>query len=473
MYRTETNSPINEKTIGVLSESEVVLVGSSQGKRVLRSTLLPFDASTPGGLMAFLWQEGLTEAWVMPGTNLSRTATCAWFEQAGTHWMVITHPNPSELTRPHCVFIWPRGSSQRETRRLALVFPEQSGWNWVLPDARSLLATVTYLDQVLGRSVIDAPNLVAHQLLTDLTLGQPPSRLSSSPTEPGILSSIENITRTMMQENAHDRVWMRPLTLAEQRQRYLHKYTHLSRYLEACLTVRLGTGAAAYSPNGRAYDGSRAGLWRVHAELAGSVFDGKHLPHALHGAWSSTPQVKCCQDISYHVAVGEGYYWSQSQELLTPWAQTLWQAAERLHTHPQNYRHSQGRANAFQTIKQLAQRGVAILAEDESRGGWARPDWWTQVVGRSQAIFFSHLASLTRRGAMPVLVDQDALWIVADTPNPLAAIPGLISVQRWRGYMVGYEVPLPLSFEVKAAFRTAEHPGQVVEALDTLAGLPV
>ena len=158
-------------------------------------------------------------------------------------------------------------------------------------------------------------------------------------------------------------------------------------------------------------------------------------------------------------------------ELLKPWARTLWQAAERLHTHPQSYRHVQGKANAFQAVKQLAQLGVAILAKEEKDGGWARPDWWAHIVGRSRAVLFNHLASLARKGTMPVLVDRDAFWVVSDDPNPLMAVLGLLAAHRWKGYIVGYEVPLPLSNDVKAAFRAAEHAEQVVMVLDTLAGV--
>jgi hypothetical protein len=71
---------------------------------------------------------------------------------------------------------------------------------------------------------------------------------------------------------------------------------------------------------------------------------------------------------------------------------------------------------------------------------------------------------------MPVLVDRDALWVVSNDPNPLTAVPGLVVAPRWRGYTVGYEVPLPLSNEVREAFRTAEYAGQVATVLDTLAG---
>jgi len=456
----------NPNTIGVLTDNEVLLVDVVQKKRVLRSILLPPDVSEQSGLLDYLWQLGLTSVWIMPATTLSRTATCAWFEQVSGSWVSVVHPNPSEPARPLCAFLWPKGSGQREARRLAFVFPEHTGWGWVLPDARSLLATVTYLDQTLARPVIDSPDLVAHQLLTDLTLDQPASWLRSSPVDLRSLPSKDGAT-ALMTESAGDLVWMRPLTLVEQRQRYLHKYNHFSPYLEACTAVQLGAAAPEFSSNGRAYDGIRPGIWHVLTEQAGSIFDGKRLPHCVDGEWISTPQVKCCQDIGYRVYVQEGYYWSQSHELLKRWGTTLWQAAERLHT--QGYRHGQGKANASHTIKLLAQLGVAILAKEANNGGWARPDWWVQIVGRSRAILFSHLATLARRGTMPALVDRDALWVVSDDPNPLTAVPGLVAAHRWRGFFVGYEVPLPLSSEVKAIFRTAEPPDQVAMALDTMA----
>jgi len=184
----------------------------------------------------------------------------------------------------------------------------------------------------------------------------------------------------------------------------------------------------------------------------------------------STPQVKCCRDIGYHVHVREGYYWPQSQQLLKQWATTLWQAGERLHTHPQSYRHAQARTNASHTIKLLAQIGVTILAQEKTTGGWSRPDWWAQVTGRSRATLFAHLAGLARKGTMPVLVDRDSLWVVSNDPNPLTAVPGLVVASRWRGYTVGYQVPLPLSNEVRDTLRTAEHVDQVATVLDTLAG---
>jgi hypothetical protein len=146
----------------------------------------------------------------------------------------------------------------------------------------------------------------------------------------------------------------------------------------------------------------------------------------------------------------------------------LWQAGERLHT--QGYHHELGKANALHTIKLLAQLSVAILPKEKSDSGWARPDWLVQIVGRNRAILFTHLASFARKGVMPVLVDHDALWIVSDDPSPLATVPWLRATHHWRGYSVGYKVPLSLSNDVKAIFRTTDSPDQAARTLDALAG---
>lgn len=165
----------------------------------------------------------------------------------------------------------------------------------------------------------------------------------------------------------------------------------------------------------------------------------------------------------------EGWRWQESVDLLKRWASTLWQAAERLHTRPQGYRHAQARANAAHSVGLLAQLGVDLLARDESSGGWSRPDWWAQVVGGGRAALFAQLVNLARKGTMPVVVDGDALWVVSDEASPLGAVPGLLTASRWRGYTAGYEVPLPLSREVKEAFRKAGHAGELATTLDALA----
>ncbi|MDQ6659538.1 MAG: hypothetical protein M3Z24_01070, partial [Chloroflexota bacterium] len=159
-----------QTTIGVLTERELLLHDIfADGKRTLRSLLLPLDAAEPGELLAFLWQAELNMVWVMPTTRWSQTMTDTWFRSVESQWTVIVRSASQEPDRPLSVLLWPKGNSRPTARQLVLAFPEQARWGWQLADATSLLATVTYLERVLARSVSDGPELLAHQLLTDLT----------------------------------------------------------------------------------------------------------------------------------------------------------------------------------------------------------------------------------------------------------------------------------------------------------------
>jgi hypothetical protein len=74
------------------------------------------------------------------------------------------------------------------------------------------------------------------------------------------------------------------------------------------------------------------------------------------------------------------------------------------------------------------------------------------------------------KGIMPVLVDRDAFWVISDEAHPPSAVPDLVTAQRWRGYIAGYEAPLLLTSEVRDAWKCAQHAGELALALDTLAG---
>lgn len=462
----ETFSPLRAPQIpmGVLTDNELLLGGIVGGKRVLQSRVLPLSANELSGLLEFLWQQGVTSVWVLPSSQFSQRATCSWLQQASDQWTPLVHPSPAQPELPTSALFLSRGHEHR----LTLAFPAYAGWRWILPDAISLLATATYLDQVLTRHMVESPQQSAHQLLTELTLKEPVSQLRVSPVDLWTLPDREGRPVPLQAETSGPS-WMRPLTLEEQRQRYLHKYTYFSRALRACQDVQLGAGTPQLSPQGRAFDGIRPGIWHVHLDRAGSIFNDKQLPGSLNQEWISTPHVVCCRNIGYEVQIQEGYYWPQSHQLLKSWATFLWQAVEQMQNQSHQFRHGQARTNASQTLKQLAEHGIALLREPANAGGWSRPDWWAQIAGRQWALLFADLALLVRRGTMPVLVDGDAFWVVSADPNPFTAVRGLLSTQRWNGFAPGYEVPLFLSKKVQDLFRGKEPVGRVVSTLDNLA----
>src|SRR5215471_18869419 len=99
----------NQNRIGVLTDTEVLLVDVVQGKRVLRSNLLPLDADKLSVLVEYLWQLELSEAWILPATTLSLTARCDWFEEINDSWVAVVHPNTSKPDRPLCALLFPKG----------------------------------------------------------------------------------------------------------------------------------------------------------------------------------------------------------------------------------------------------------------------------------------------------------------------------------------------------------------------------
>lgn len=473
--------PVNTG-IGVLTDIGIQYVEELSKKRVMRTLpLLPFE-HTASRLFEQVWEVGLSEIWIQPGSRWASLADSAWTAQAKEHWEFFVRPDQRESARPYAIMVWPKQRTVAHGRRMTFMLAEPAVWNWQLSDATSLLATVTYVRQALGRPILDPPDLLAHQLLRDLTHDTPLAQGHASKAAlPPLFARTEGAEKPNSEPavpplgvalglpSNDDLYWMRPLTFREERQKYLHKYTHFSRELLACMQVPLGIGEGQYCATGRTYDGIRAGIWRVYAERAGSLFDGTRLPAAFGDEWMSTPQVKCCQDIGYRIEVREGYWWQESAPLFRAWGKHLWQAGERLQTQPQMYHHVQARGNALQTIQWLAARSIELLGEERVRGGWGRPDWSAQVTGRARAQLFASLVHLVRSDAFPILVTRQALWVVSNNPNPQASVPMLFSRQRWRGYSVAYKVPLALSSEVRTLLRTPEQAALVASSLDALA----
>ena len=89
MIKRDSSTTNVQTTIGVLTDGEVLRVEIVQGRRVLRSILLPFAEDGPNDILETLWQAGLTEVWVMPATRLSKQVTRTWLEQANAAWTVI------------------------------------------------------------------------------------------------------------------------------------------------------------------------------------------------------------------------------------------------------------------------------------------------------------------------------------------------------------------------------------------------
>ncbi len=452
---------MNPNTIsGILTDTDFLLLNTAEGKKTLQSIPIPSQISNLGTLFQQAVLAGLSIVWVMPNSKFSRDITPSLLEEVNTVWEVAVTSSPLDPSRPIYAQIWRKLPSGRQGPILTLTFPEYAGWNWQLPDASALLATLTYLEHTLGIPVSCSPQQLALDLLKTMTIAANPSWTCPPTIDLRTLPS-HNKQIVPIRESAQLLVWMRPLTIQEWRMKYLHKYEHNRLDLEACTEAQLGVGNPLYSPNGRAYDGKLPGIWRVKVETAGSIFDGKRLPICYHAEWMSTPEIKCCADIAYSVEVLEGYYWPESHRILESWATTLSKAYQRLTIPNTPYRHTHARTNAIHTISAIPLPTIENLIDEKAPTTLYRPDWWAQIIGQSRAIMFTHLGTLVRRGYLPILIDRHALWFVSNDPNPLTALPTPNG-----GFKTAYQAPLALTREIKEAFRTANCPDQLAQMLD-------
>ena len=116
----------NQNRIGVLTDTEVLMVDIVQRKQVLHSNLLPVDADKLSGLLEYLWQLGLSEIWILPNTTLSQSATCTLFEEINDSWVAVVHLNPSEPDRTYLCYALAQREWSEGVRRLTFVFPEHA-----------------------------------------------------------------------------------------------------------------------------------------------------------------------------------------------------------------------------------------------------------------------------------------------------------------------------------------------------------
>src|SRR5579884_2037769 len=214
---------MNPNTIsGILTDTDFLLLSTAGGKKTLQSIPLSPPISNLSALFQQAVLAGLSAVWVMPGSRFSRDMSRSLLEEVNSVWEVIVRSSPVDSTCPVYAQVWRKLLAGRQGPILSLTFPEYAGWDWRLPDAASLLATLTYLEHTLGTSISYSPEQLALDLLKGLVIEAKPSwtcppiiDLHSLPTRDSQVVPIRASARPV--------IWMRPLTITEWRMKYLHK----------------------------------------------------------------------------------------------------------------------------------------------------------------------------------------------------------------------------------------------------------
>lgn len=423
-----------------------------------------------GELAELALAANLTYIWVLPGSQVSQHVNQVFIQHVDEEWDTFASTSRMDEKRPMFARIWRKKTSGHAGRTIYVGFPEHSSWPWKCPDTITLLATVTYLEQAVGMPMVWSPGYMALALLKALNLEKRASWLKPLTTDLRTLPT--NTGKTLpIARTARDLTWKRQLTAKEKRQKYLHKFDKNSMYLASATGLLVGEGDPEHV-DGDAFDERLPGFWHVKTEQGGSPYDSINLPSPARLEWLTTAMVSCARKLGYRMDILEGYQWREEgryHRTLETWAKMLWDVRQSLKQPSETYKHDLARKNAYATIGVMAHVAIGKLADEDTTGGLYRPDIWALVVGRACANIFHNLETYRLRGYTPVLIYTDALWFVSNDPNPETAIPGLLDKHdKLGGYKLVYT--LPMSKDVKEAFRTIDSPTKLTMRLNQLAG---
>ena len=448
------------KELGVLTEYDFY-----------NAALESFPIDTPikniADLAAQALAHDLTYVWVLPGCfALGGVDFCT----PGPEWDSYTNYDLSG--NPVCCRIWRRGTPGRAGRTVYIQWPDHGPWEWDIPDHITLLATVSYLEKVIGMPVVWSPGHLGIKILKDMnSKGQRANWLAQLPGD------IHGLTLGSgrpfdYQTAARDIVWKRPLLQVEKGM-YLHKLDKNSAHPAACTGQALGAGMPTHC-YATDYDSKKPGLWKVvKAEIGENAYhwNGTALPNPIRSIMTTT-SIEQARRQGYTIEVGEGYQWEESHRILDTWARFLWECRQALKAPSAEYKHDIARLNARQTCNDILHVTIGKLADRKTRDHWYyRPDWWTLIVARATSAMFYNISQLLETATLPALVYIDALWIPSIHADPAAACPQLLKREgELGGFKVVYDKPLVIDETIIDAFNQSDSIVSLVQFLNELAG---
>jgi len=287
-----------------------------------------------------------------------------------------------------------------------------------------LLAGLLAYAAAVGVAYYRSPGRTGLDLVEVLGKRGAGSRRVCAETWPGPAMQAETVTEMS---------WVRPLTPDEQGRAWLHSYDKNAQWLSAAGVVELGLAGIE----------ERGG----HGDPGGVVFDRK-LPGywlaALDGGderWRCTPTLTLALERGQAVAISRAHVWTEHSRALESWYERLRAARTTL----------QADATPAGALALGALKLTYALTVSSFNGAWLRdkgsplyrPDWRHAVISQANANMERALHKMEVAGYRPVAVHKDAVYLVSDEPDPVAACPPSITLGAGLGHFkVQDTVPL-------------------------------
>ncbi len=368
-----------------------------------------------------LW---LTDAWV-------RAAGLPAVLDAGGRFREVRHPFVSDgLTAlhafPEALGAWLALRKKGEAGSgVSLVFPlydEHAVWGLDTDGATLRAALVAYAGAV-GAPYYSSPGRTGTDLLQELGKRGAGSQREFPERLPGPAGQAETVTELS---------WLRTLSPAERAKTYLHSYDKNAQWLSAAGVVELGLSGIEerHDPGGKVpFDKKLPGYWR--ARIAGAEEQ-----------WACTPTVAWALERGQAVAITEAHVWTIHSRAMETWYERLRTARTALYadTTPA------GRLalGALKYTYALTISGFNSAWHKEKRSPLYRPDWRHLVIAQANANLSRALHKMDRAGYTPVAVHKDAVYLVSDEPDPVAACPPSVTLGTGLGHFKVQDAAIPL-----------------------------
>lgn len=347
-------------------------------------------------------KEGITHLWLMPNTEISRRLSSPGENPQG--WNIVFGYSGLQIN-----YISARRDEKRHEDRIQIGFTDNhlTYWPWEPDSARTLLATITYLENFLKMPIEWTPAHMALECLKIQNYGRwdwlRPMKLD-----------LEEIFAPFQYKNTCPEIHFKHRL--DRRGRYLIKIDKNSAHPAACTGLRCGEGDPV--PGGpEDYDGRQPGFWRVRCKTVGSAWDGMRLPD-LSRQYMSTDLIEQLRKSGYQISISNGYYWKEYHQTLRSTMNDLWKFRRSFRTMSER---SMGHERAYLSFNAIMHALPGRLGDSDSRSQrFLRRDLWALIVSRSIATMIYNIEDIkTKTGLYPVLIDVDALWYQVDSPDPV------------------------------------------------------
>jgi len=423
------SAPATSPTIGVLDVDGLHLPDGSLAP--VTGTIRHVGDLYNGARRHRLTQLWLTDAWVRAAELPDALAGVGQFREV-RHAFVSDgldnlHAFPTALTP--WLDLRKKGEAGSSVSIVFPLYDEHAVWGFDTDGALLLAALLAYA-QAVGAPYYRSPGRTGLDLLQEVGKRGADAKREFPERLPPPAGQVDTVTELS---------WLRTLSPAERGKAYLHSYDKNAQWLSAAGVVELGLSGIEerHDPNGKMpFDKKLPGYWL--GRIAGAE-----------ERWACTPTVAWALERGQAVAITQAYIWTTHSRVMETWYERLRGARTTLYADEM----PAGRLalGALKYTYALTISSFNSVWQRDKRSPLYRPDWRHLVIAQANANLSRALHKMDAAGYTPVAVHKDAVYLLSDEPDPVAACPPSVTLGTGLGHFKVQDAAVPLG-EVLPAF---------------------